>query len=246
VLMSSNRNIRATPIRARATIAGSPAATRVKICGITNWNDARLSVDLGASALGFNFYPPSPRAISPADAWNIIRRLPPFVEAVGVFVDWPVLVVDALARALRLNTVQLHGGESPEEIASLARTHRVIKAIQVRPGFRSSGLSRYRHADGILLDGFVRRLHGGTGRTVDWNLACAARRYGRIILAGGLTPENIAEAIRIARPYAVDVASGVEARPGRKDHARLRALFAAVDALRHPVERNEGDESNVS
>src|ERR1700726_3173091 len=111
-------------------------ATRVKICGITTWDDARLSVDLGASALGFNFYPPSPRAISPADAWNIIRRLPPFVEAVGVFVNWPPLVVIALARALRLHTVQLHGAESPEEAATLARTHRVIKAVQVSRGFR--------------------------------------------------------------------------------------------------------------
>src|SRR3989442_6168112 len=127
--------------------------TRVKICGITSWDDARLSVDLGASALGFNFYPPSPRAISPADAWNIIRRLPPFVEAVGVFVNWPPLVVAALARALRLHTVQLHVGELPEEVDALARTHRVIKAVRVKRGFRPASLSRFRHADGILLDG---------------------------------------------------------------------------------------------
>jgi phosphoribosylanthranilate isomerase len=205
--------------------------TRVKICGITTWNDARLSVDLGACALGFNFYPPSPRSISPADAWNIIRRLPPFVEAVGVFVNWPPLVVDALAKSLRLNAVQLHGGESPEEVAELARRHRVIKAVQVGRGFRVAGLARYGRAGAILLDGFARGLHGGTGRTVDWKLALAARRYGRIILSGGLTPENIAEAIRVAQPYAVDVASGVEARPGRKDPARLRALFAAVERL---------------
>jgi phosphoribosylanthranilate isomerase len=207
-------------------------ATRVKICGITTWADARLSVDLGASALGFNFYPPSPRAISPADAWNIIRRLPPFVEPVGVFVNWPPLVVDALARALRLGSVQLHGGESPKEVEELARRHRVIKAVQVGRGFRLAKLSGYRRADGILLDGFARGFHGGTGRTLDWNLARTARRYGRIILAGGLTPENIAEAIRVAEPYAVDVASGVEARPGRKDPRRLRALFAAVETTR--------------
>ena len=191
-----------------------------------------MCVDLGASALGFNFYPSSPRAISPADAWNIIRRLPPFVEAVGVFVNWPPLVVDALARALRLRSVQLHGEESPKEVAELARSHRVIKAVQVGRGFRVAALSRYRRADGLLLDGFARGLHGGTGRTLDWNLARSARRYGRIILAGGLTPDNIAEAIRVARPYAVDVASGVEARPGRKDPARLRALFTAVEAAR--------------
>jgi phosphoribosylanthranilate isomerase len=207
-------------------------ATRVKICGITTWGDARISVDLGASALGFNFYPPSPRAISPADAWNIIRRLPPFVEAVGVFVNWPPLVVDALARALRLGSVQLHGSESPEVVAELARKHRVVKAIQVGRGFRVASLSGFRRADGLLLDGFARGLHGGTGRTLDWNLARSARRYGRIILAGGLKPENIAEAIRVAQPYAVDIASGVEFQPGRKDPARLRALFEAVQAVR--------------
>jgi phosphoribosylanthranilate isomerase len=206
--------------------------TRVKICGITTWADARLCVDLGASALGFNFYPLSPRAISPADAWNIIRRLPPFVEAVGVFVNWPPLVVDVLARALRLGSVQLHGGESPQEVAELGKRHRVIKAVQVKRGFRVASLAQYRAADGLLLDGFARGLHGGTGRTLDWKLARAACRYGRIILAGGLTPENIAEAIHVAGPHAVDVASGVEARPGRKDPAKLRALFGAVESAR--------------
>jgi phosphoribosylanthranilate isomerase len=205
--------------------------TRVKICGITTWEDARLSVDLGASALGFNFYPLSPRAVSPADAWNIIRRLPPFVEAVGVFVNWPPVVVDALARALRLGAVQLHGAESPQEVAKLSGKHRVIKAVQVKHGFRVASLARYRGADGLLLDGFTRGLHGGTGRTVDWKLARLARRYGRVILAGGLTAENVAEAIRIAEPYAVDVASGVEAKPGRKDAVKLRALFAAVESV---------------
>jgi phosphoribosylanthranilate isomerase len=205
--------------------------TRVKICGITTWEDARLSVDLGASALGFNFYPSSPRAVSPADAWSIIRRLPPFVEAVGVFVNWPALVVDAMARALRLGSLQLHGAEPPSEVAQVARKHRVIKAIAMKTGFRVSSLSRYRAADAILLDGFARGLHGGTGRKLDWKLARAASRYGRIILAGGLTPENVAEAIRVAQPYAVDVASGVESKPGRKDPAKLRALFAAVKAV---------------
>jgi phosphoribosylanthranilate isomerase len=207
-------------------------ATRVKICGITTWDDARLSIDLGASALGFNFYPPSPRSISPAEAWSIIRRLPPFVEAVGVFVNWPPLVVDAMARAVRLGAVQLHGAESPREVAELARKRRVIKAVTVKRGFRPASLRKYRAADAILLDGFARGLHGGTGRTLDWSLARSTRRYARIILAGGLTPENIADAIRAAEPYAVDVASGVEARPGRKDPAKLRALFAAVESAR--------------
>jgi phosphoribosylanthranilate isomerase len=204
--------------------------TRVKICGITNWNDARLSVDLGASALGFNFYPPSPRAISPSDAWSIIRRLPPFVEAVGVFVNWAPQAVDALARALCLGSVQLHGGEAAGDLVELVRNHCVIKAVPVGSGFRLDGLSRYGLADALLLDGFAPDLHGGTGRTVDWKLARAARRYGRIILAGGLTPENVVEAIRVAEPFAVDVASGVEKRPGRKDPERLKEFFAAVDS----------------
>jgi phosphoribosylanthranilate isomerase len=218
--------------RAEALNRGPLPPTRVKICGITTWDDARLSVDLGASALGFNFYPPSPRAISPAEAWNMIRRVPPFVEAVGVFVDWPPVVVAALARALHLHTVQLHGEEPPREVAELAREFRVIKAVTAPQGFRPASLAKYRQADGFLLDGFARGLPGGTGRTLDWNLARAARRYGRILLAGGLTPENVGEAIRVAQPYAVDIASGVESRPGRKDPARLRALFAAVEAVR--------------
>jgi len=203
--------------------------TRVKICGITAWEDARWCVDLGASALGFNFYPSSPRAISPADAWSIIRRLPPFVEAVGVFVNWPPQVVDAMARALRLGSVQLHSAESPAEVIELSRKHRVIKAISVKPGFRVASVKRYQAADAILLDGFSRGLHGGTGRRLDWKLARDAGRYARIILAGGLTPENVTEAIRVARPYGVDVASGVETRPGRKDLAKLRAFFTAAE-----------------
>lgn len=209
--------------------------TRVKICGITTWEDARLCVDLGASALGFNFYPASPRATTPADAWSIIRRLPPFVQAVGVFVNWPPLVVDALARAVRLGAVQLHGRESAAEVGELSRKHRVIKAVPVKNGFRVASLARYRAADALLLDGFARGLHGGTGRTLDWKVARAARSYGRIILAGGLSPENVAEAIRIAKPYAVDLASGVEKRPGRKDPAKLRALFAAIESAENTL-----------
>lgn len=205
--------------------------TRVKICGITTWEDARLAVDLGACALGFNFYPPSPRSVTPADAWGIIRRLPPFVETVGVFVDWPPLVVDALARALRLSAVQLHGMESPQEVAKLGRARRVVKAIRVRKGFHMSSLRRYGSADAILLDGFAVGLHGGTGRTINWDLARDAGRVARIILAGGLAPENVAEAIRVAKPYAVDVATGVEKRPGHKDPAKMRALFAAVESV---------------
>src|SRR6266851_4487116 len=177
-MSSDTRTAQKTAGKGGAATPALRPATRVKICGITAWDDARLSIDLGASALGFNFYPSSPRAISPADAWKIIRRLPPFVEAVGVFVNWPPLVVNALARALRLGSVQLHGAGSPGEVAELARKHQVIKAVQVNRGFRVASLARYRAADAILLDGFARGLHGGTGRTLDWKLARAADRYG--------------------------------------------------------------------
>ena len=164
------------------------SAVRVKICGGTNWPDAALAVDLGADALGFNFYPPSPRSVSPAAAWEIIRRLPPMVSAVGVFVNWPADVVAALARSLQLSAVQLHGDEPPEEARELAGSFRVIKAFAVKPGFRVATLRKFRAASAFLLDGFRGGLYGGTGRTADWGVARQANRNGRIILAGGITP----------------------------------------------------------
>ena len=211
----------------------SSSPVRVKICGVTNWPDAALAVDLGADALGFNFYPPSPRSISPAAAWEIIRRLPPMVSAVGVFVNWPADVVAALARSLQLSAVQLHGDEPPEQARELAGVFRVIKAFAVKPGFRVAALRKYRTASAFLLDGFSSSLYGGTGRTADWTVARQANRAGRIILAGGITPENVARAIAEARPFAVDVASGVESRPGKKDAAALRALMREVEAANH-------------
>lgn len=202
--------------------------TRVKICGITNWVDAKLCVGAGASALGFNFYAPSPRSVSPATAWEIIRRLPPFVEAIGVFVDWQPDAVSSLARALRLHGVQLHGDESASDVRTLAAQITVIKAVQVKSGFRAELLKKYSAASAILLDGFRAGLHGGTGTTVDWKVAAEAARHANIILAGGLTPENVAYAISIARPYAVDVASGVESKPGKKDGQLVRAFMSGV------------------
>jgi phosphoribosylanthranilate isomerase len=202
--------------------------TRVKICGITNWADAKVCVDAGASALGFNFYAPSPRSISPAAAWEIIRRLPPFVAAVGVFVNWKPEAVSSLARALHLHGVQLHGDESVSDVETLVAQISVIKAVQVKRDFRPGSLRKFSTANAILLDGFRAGLHGGTGATVDWKLAARASSHGNIILAGGLTPENVAEAISVARPYAVDVASGVEAKPGKKDAQLVRAFMSAV------------------
>ena len=212
---------------------------RVKICGITNWTDAKLAVDLGADALGFNFYPLSPRGVTPAKAWDIIRRLPPGVAAVGVFVNWPADVVKALARAVQLAAVQLHGAEPPEEVRELGGAFRVIKAFAARPGFRLATLKRYAQAAAFLLDGFRAGLHGGTGRAIDWRVARQANAYGRVILAGGINPENVARAIDEARPFAVDVASGVESRPGKKDARALRALMREVESANSSLRREQ-------
>jgi phosphoribosylanthranilate isomerase len=206
------------------------AKVKVKICGITNWTDARRAVEAGAQFLGFNFYRPSPRYIRPAAARRIIRRLPDGITAVGVFVNESEANMLAIARRVGLDYLQLHGNEPPEQVARLKREIPVIKAVRVRDSFRPKQLDSLGRASAILLDGFDARRHGGTGKTFNWNLARGSNGSRRIFLAGGLTPENVAEAIRVARPYAVDVCSGVEARPGRKDPARIVALMWAVKA----------------
>jgi len=206
------------------------AKVKVKICGITNWTDARRAVEAGAQFLGFNFYRPSPRYIQVAAARRIIRRLPDGIAAVGVFVNESEANMLAIARRVGLDYLQLHGDEPPEQVARLKREIAVIKAIRVRDSFRPKQLDSFGRASAILLDGFDARRHGGTGKTFNWNLARGSNGSRRIFLAGGLTPENVAEAIRVARPYAVDVCSGVEARPGRKDPARIVALMWAVKA----------------
>jgi phosphoribosylanthranilate isomerase len=206
------------------------AKVKVKICGITNWTDARRAVEAGAQFLGFNFYRPSPRYIQPAAARRIIRRLPDGIAAVGVFVNEPEANMLAVARRVGLDYLQLHGDEPPEQVARLKREIPVIKAVRVRDSFRPKQLDSFGRASAILLDGFDARRHGGTGKTFNWNLARGSNGSRRIFLAGGLTPENVAEAIHVARPYAVDVCSGVEARPGRKDPARIVALMWAVKA----------------
>jgi len=204
----------------------------VKICGITNAADARRAVEAGADFLGFNFYPKSPRYIEPAKARQIARRLPARVYVVGVFVNESEKTMLAIARTVGLDFLQLHGDESPELVSRLKRALPVIKAIRVRNSFRPAKLTRFRRADALLLDGFDRRRRGGTGKTFAWEIARRVNRYGRIFLAGGLKPENVADAIRAAKPYAIDVCSGVEAKPGKKDPARLRALMRAVKTAR--------------
>jgi phosphoribosylanthranilate isomerase len=201
---------------------------KVKICGITNLTDARRAVEAGADFLGFNFYPQSPRYISPAKARGIVRRLPNKVSVVGVFVNAPEDKMLTIARSVGLDYLQLHGEESPELVSRLKRSFPVIKAVRVRDSFRPAQLAQFKRAAAFLLDGFHPRRHGGTGRKFDWGKARRARSRGRIFLAGGLTPRNVAEAIRTAGPYAVDVCSGVESRPGKKDPARVESLMRAV------------------
>jgi phosphoribosylanthranilate isomerase len=201
--------------------------TRVKVCGVTQLEDGRLAAALGAAALGFNFYRPSPRYIAPPAARAIIRRLPPFTMTVGVFADeTDDLHVGAVAREAGVTAIQLHGPRFPESGGPLA-DFPLIRAVAVREGFKPEELGGV-EASAFLLDTFDPDLLGGTGKTFDWDLARAAKRYGLVILAGGLTPENVGEAIRQVRPFAVDVATGVESSPGVKDPAKLRAFFEAV------------------
>ena len=205
---------------------------KVKVCGITNLEDAMKAVELGADFLGFNFYPPSPRYIAPAKARRIVRRLPERISVVGVFVNEPEEKMLEIARAVGLDYLQLHGDESPEMISRLRPAFPVIKALRVQKTFRPAQLAQFKRASAFLLDGFQPRRYGGTGKTFDWSVARRANRNGRIFLAGGLTPQNVAAAIRAARPYAVDVCSGVEARPGKKDPARIKAMMQAIQNSR--------------
>jgi phosphoribosylanthranilate isomerase len=202
-------------------------ATRIKICGITRGEDALLAAELGTAALGFNFYPPSPRYIAPSSAAEIIGALPPFVTPVGVFADEASEEhILGVAGEAGVAAVQLRGPRLPAFNGPLGQ-YPVILAVPVGKDFSPEAISRFK-ASAFLLDTFDPNLAGGTGKTFDWSLAREARDYGTIILAGGLTPENVAQAIREVRPYAVDVASGVESAPGVKDAAKLRAFFAAV------------------
>ena len=192
---------------------------RVKICGITNVRDARMCVRLGADALGFNFYRRSPRYLKPERVKAIVASLPPLITCVGVFVDEDRTEVQRLCEFCGLHAAQLHGSETPRYLDSLRRMVR-IKALRLTSERDLRQLPRFR-AEAYLLDAYVPGKPGGTGETFNWEWAQEARKYGPIILAGGLTPENVVEAARVAKPYAVDVASGVESHPGEKDKTRV-------------------------
>jgi phosphoribosylanthranilate isomerase len=204
---------------------------RVKICGITNWADARCACDAGADYLGFNFYLRSPRYIDPERAGSIVRRLPKRVASVGIFVNEPDENLIRIARGVKLTYVQLHGEETPADVSRLRRmlgAVKIIKAIRVRRAADVRKAEQFHDAFAILLDGFEPQRRGGTGKKFEWSVAARADARLQIFLAGGLTPENVAEAIRIVQPYAIDVCSGVESSPGKKDRARIKALMRAV------------------
>lgn len=201
---------------------------RVKICGITSVADARLACDAGADAIGFVFWPKSPRNVEIETAAAIAREAAPFVVRVGVFVDASADRLRTTAEAVGLDLLQLHGAELPEMFGDLAR--RAVKAVRVGPGFVADEALRFEgKASGILLDTQSQTAAGGTGQTFDWSLARSVREGARyLILAGGLTPENVADAVRAVQPDAVDVSSGVESSPGKKDEAKVRAFLQAV------------------
>jgi len=201
---------------------------QVKICGITNLEDALAAAEAGADLLGFVFYSPSPRCIAPEGAREIIdvlRRSGFALRTVGVFVDEELGRVWEAIQMCDLDHAQLHGEEPPAYVAALGE--RAIKAVRVRSAADVEGLGAYRAA-AYLLDAYHPTKPGGTGEVWDWGLAVAAKRYGPIILAGGLTPDNVAQAVRRVRPYGVDVSSGVESTPGRKDTVKMRRFVVAA------------------
>lgn len=201
-------------------------SVRVKICGITRVEDALAAVEAGADALGFMFWEASPRSTTPEQVSKILRDLPPFVARVGVFVNPSADKVRSVIAETGIDTLQFHGEEAPEFCRQFGL--RVIKAFRVRDADSLKPLADFR-SEAWLLDSFVDGKHGGTGKVFNWDLAAqAVKQGGRVILAGGLTPENAADAVRRVRPYALDVSSGVESAPGKKDIAKIRAFIAAA------------------
>jgi phosphoribosylanthranilate isomerase len=200
----------------------------VKICGITNLEDALAAAHAGADALGFNFYRRSPRYLDPMQARSIIEQLPDEIMSVGVFVnESEPEQVARIADAAGLRAVQLHGDESPQYCREL-RGRFVIKALRVGDEFDAQSVKEY-EIGAIMLDAFAREARGGTGRVFDWKIARqVSQLVPQLFLAGGLTPANVAEAIKAAEPYAVDACSSLESEPGIKDEARVRAFVAAA------------------
>lgn len=199
---------------------------KVKICGITTVEDAATAVAAGADALGFVLYRQSPRYVEPAIVRSIVATLPPFVLTVGVFVNEEASRVRTLMDECGLTLAQLHGDETAAYCQSLGRP--VLKALRVKDRQAFLALAEYQgrgNVRGFLIDAYHETEYGGTGRTADWTLAAEAARAAPIVLAGGLTPANVGEAVRLIRPYGVDVSSGVESRPGKKDPDKVKAFI---------------------
>jgi phosphoribosylanthranilate isomerase len=203
--------------------------TKVKICGVTNLADAQVAVAAGADALGFNFYEQSPRCISLKTAAEISKQLPPFVMRVGVFVNGPEeFVLRAIGEA-GLTMLQFHGDEPPEFCTQFGLMS--MKAFRIRDEKSLEEIPNYQ-TDAYLLDAYSTEARGGTGEKFNWDLAIEAKKFGKpIFLAGGLTPENVAEAVRKVQPFGVDVSSGVESAPGIKNHARIKAFIATTKSV---------------
>lgn len=205
--------------------------TRIKICGITRPDDARAAAAAGATAIGMIFWPDSPRAVASGAAREIVAALPAGVPGIGVFVNQSEDEINAAVFDARLFGVQLHGDEPLEIIGRIRRP--VIRAMSIA---QAAAIDEVPSSVTVLLDASDPARRGGTGTTIDWNAAAGIARKRPIVLAGGLTPDNVAEAIAIVKPYAVDVSSGVESRPGIKDHAKIHAFMEAV----RRADRQEG------
>ncbi|MGY8761555.1 MAG: phosphoribosylanthranilate isomerase [Nitrospinaceae bacterium] len=198
---------------------------KVKICGTTSLKDAFLAVESGADAIGFIFYKMSPRNISQKEAKEIILQLPPFIETVGVFVNETSDKINRIAEQCKLNSIQLHGEESPALCRRVKR--KIIKAFRVKNADSLKSIASY-DVSGFLLDSYNDGSKGGTGQVFDWNLALRVKKQGPVILAGGLNPYNVFTAIHRVKPYGVDVCSGVENSPGIKDHEKIREFIKSV------------------
>jgi phosphoribosylanthranilate isomerase len=210
---------------------------KVKVCGITSYEDAAMALNQGVDALGFNFFPPSPRYLKPAEARLIIRRLPPFVATVGLFVNVAQAdLVSEMAHIAGVQVLQLHGDETPEYCSKLAPWP-LIKALRIGKDYIPRDLDAY-PVQGFLLDAKDDILFGGTGQSFDWSLTKEIQHIRPIILAGGLRPDNVREAIRIVKPYGVDVCSGVESVPGKMDANKLMHFMSEArnvdDQLHRP------------
>jgi phosphoribosylanthranilate isomerase len=204
---------------------------KIKICGITNVEDAMAAAEFGADALGFNFYRKSPRYVEPLKASEIIAQLPPFIVPVGIFVNEREEKIREVVSQACLQGIQLHGDETPEFCQRFGT--RVIKAFQVRDKESLRHMSHYR-VSAYLLDSYKEGVRGGTGETFDWHLAVVAKTFGRIILAGGLTMDNVAEAVKLVQPYGIDVAGGVEREKGIKDHLKLKTFIIEARRASRP------------